>query len=117
MRTVVPLLCVLALVAPGCGGDDEPPPKPAPELTLPESEPKTTGQRHHGHRRPAPPLTPTPPSTGTNTTPDNSGGESGGTPSQGSPQQDSPQNDTPPPRGSPEERFENFCEENPGACG
>ena len=30
--------------------------------------------------------------------------------------QDSPQNDTPPPSGSPAERFEQFCEENPGAC-
>jgi hypothetical protein len=30
--------------------------------------------------------------------------------------QDSPQNDTPPPSGSPAERFEQFCQENPGAC-
>ena len=26
------------------------------------------------------------------------------------------QNDTPPPSGSPAERFEQFCQENPGAC-
>jgi hypothetical protein len=32
------------------------------------------------------------------------------------PRQDSPQNDTPPPKGSPAERFEQFCQENPGAC-
>jgi hypothetical protein len=45
-----------------------------------------------------------PPATG--------GGDSGGTPAP----DDSPQNDTPPPSGSPAERFEQFCQENPGAC-
>lgn len=30
---------------------------------------------------------------------------------------DSPENDTPPPPGSPAEQFENFCDENPEACG
>jgi hypothetical protein len=30
---------------------------------------------------------------------------------------DSPENDTPPPADSPAERFEDFCNENPGACG
>jgi hypothetical protein len=44
--------------------------------------------------------------------PADTGGETGGT----QPPQDSPQNDTPPPSGSPAERFERFCEENPGAC-
>jgi len=56
-------------------------------------------------------------------------GESGGTgepttttPSQqdsgggAAPPQDTETNDTPPPSGSPAERFERFCEENPGAC-
>lgn len=32
------------------------------------------------------------------------------------PPRDSPENDTPPEPGSPEERFEQFCTENPGAC-
>ena len=45
-----------------------------------------------------------PPATG--------GGDSGGTAAP----DDSPQNDTPPPSGSPAERFEQFCQENPGAC-
>ena len=40
------------------------------------------------------------------------GGGTGGTPAP----QDSPQNDTPPPSGSPAERFEEFCQKNPGAC-
>ena len=31
--------------------------------------------------------------------------------------QDTPTSDTPPPAGSPAERFEDFCNDNPGACG
>lgn len=30
---------------------------------------------------------------------------------------DTPENDAPPPQGSPAERFEEWCNENPGACG
>jgi len=45
-----------------------------------------------------------PPATG--------GDGSGGTPAP----EDSEQNDVPPPSGSPAERFEQFCQENPGAC-
>jgi len=30
---------------------------------------------------------------------------------------DSPENDTPPPKGSPAERFEQFCAKNPRDCG
>ena len=46
------------------------------------------------------------------TPPADTGGDSGGT----APPADSEQNDTPPPSGSPAERFEQFCQENPGAC-
>ena len=31
--------------------------------------------------------------------------------------EDSPQNDIPPKPGTPKDRFERFCEANPGACG
>jgi hypothetical protein len=34
----------------------------------------------------------------------------------GSPQSDTPQNDVAPPSGSPADRFEQFCKDNPGAC-
>jgi hypothetical protein len=51
-------------------------------------------------------------STGPATPPADTGGDTGGTQAP----QDSPQTDTPPPSGSPAERFERFCEENPGAC-
>ena len=58
----------------------------------------TTGQSG-GSSEPATPA-PTPDSTG--------GGAAA--------PQDTETNDTPPPSGSPAERFEQFCEENPGAC-
>jgi hypothetical protein len=32
------------------------------------------------------------------------------------PEQDTEENDTPPPAGGPQEQFEQFCEDNPGAC-
>jgi hypothetical protein len=32
------------------------------------------------------------------------------------PQNDTPQNDVAPPKGSPADRFEQFCKDNPGAC-
>jgi hypothetical protein len=32
------------------------------------------------------------------------------------PPSDTPQNDVPPPSGSPADRFEQFCKDNPGAC-
>ena len=33
------------------------------------------------------------------------------------PQQDTPQNNVAPPKGSPADKFEKFCKQNPGACG
>ena len=30
---------------------------------------------------------------------------------------DTPESDSPPPEDSPAERFEDYCDENPGACG
>jgi hypothetical protein len=89
---------VLALGAAGCiGGDDE-----ADDIQPSISEPGAV------ESVPAETATePTGPST--TTTP---GGGTGGA---GKP--DSPTNDTPPKPGSPEEQFERFCDQNPGACG
>jgi hypothetical protein len=101
---------VLALVAAGgCGGDDEPSsPSKAPELTVPGATEDRDTQ------------TETAPDTGTAAQPPASGagGGAGGTGSSGGRRapQDSPQNDIPPEPGSPEERFERFCDQNPGAC-
>jgi hypothetical protein len=45
------------------------------------------------------------------------GGQTGGNPSGGAnAPDDTKQKDTPPPQGSPAERFEQFCSDNPGAC-
>lgn len=122
------LLALAALVATGCGGDDETAETvpPAPELSLPGDEEaptlddlsgSTTGTSTDGSdAAPAPggqaPNEASPPADG--------GGDQGGQqqpPSGGQPApDDTPDNDQPPPPGSPAERFEQFCEENPGAC-
>lgn len=113
------VLALLALVAAGCGGDDESAETvpPAPELSLPGEETPTLED--------LPDSTSTDSTTGTDAAP--GGGTtpppatpqeptqqppSGGAPAPG----DTPENDTPPPPGSPAERFEQFCQENPGAC-
>ena len=91
------------MAATGCGGDDEspadPPPK-APELTIPETD-----------EQPTPPSTDTTPTTETAPPPTTT------TPEQPTTPTDTPENDTPPPADSPAERFEDFCNDNPGACG
>jgi hypothetical protein len=106
----VALLGVLA----GCGGDDEPAaqtPTTIPSLTVPqtdEAEPLDPGTETLAPAppEPEPAPEPVPPST------------DGGTPAPApEPPADSPENDSPPPADSPAERFEDFCNENPGACG
>jgi outer membrane biosynthesis protein TonB len=107
-----------AAVATGCGGDDEPaaqPPITLPDLEVPqtdeapapEPETETTAPAPvEPVPEPAPAPEPVPPST------------DGGTPAPvPEPPADTPENDTPPPADSPAERFEEFCNENPGACG
>jgi hypothetical protein len=124
----------LALIAPvlaACGGDAEDTSSSAPrkpELTVPgestDMAPTDTG-------------TDTGTETGTDTAPDSgvqggSGGQDGTPSDQPNPgnggvpapdnnappqsQEDSPSNDTPPEPGSPADRFEQFCAQNPGAC-
>lgn len=122
-REAALLLSLLALVAAGCGGDDETAETvpPAPELSLPGEEtptlddlPDSTTTTGEGDGR----ATPAPETPG-EATPPADGGEqqqqpppSGGQPAP----DDTPQNDRPPPAGSPAERFEQFCNDNPGAC-
>ena len=103
-------------LASGCGGDEEPAaqtPPTLPDLTVPQTdeapppEPETeTTAPAPPEPEPAPAPEPVPPST--------DGGTPAPTPE---PPADSPENDTPPPADSPAERFEDFCNENPGACG
>ncbi|HEU0024629.1 MAG TPA: hypothetical protein VFQ12_08360 [Thermoleophilaceae bacterium] len=102
-RALVLLLALLA-VAPGCGADDEPEAAPPlPDLTVPRTgpEPSVDTETAPDTETSSPSTTPDPPTTEPQTVPD------------------SPENDTPPPADSPAERFEEFCDENPGtrACG
>jgi hypothetical protein len=101
-RTLALLLALLAL-APGCGGDDEPDAAPPlPDLTVPQTDTSTAPdtETETAPAETAPPAT---------------DGGAGAPAPETTP--DSPTNDTPPPAGSPAERFEDFCNENPGACG
>jgi hypothetical protein len=95
----------------GCGGDDEPSTSTArelPALSLPTRSAPVTP--------PAEDTTTTPTATtvdpATETLPEE--GPPATTPQNPA---DTPQNDAPPPQGSPAERFEQYCNENPGACG
>jgi hypothetical protein len=105
----IALVCgAFALVPVACGGDDEPgtsdttttPELTVPRTTTPETETTTTPA-------PAP----------TETQPPANPGSGGTTAPPATQQQDSPENDSPAPKGSPAEKFEKFCDENPGACG
>lgn len=121
-RGALAAVAALTLALGACGGEEESDPTPAAE-TVPETTATTT----------APTTTTTAPTTTTGQTTTTTGpgsgdgtggsadpeesvpapGESGGTGGGG----DSAGNDRPPESGSPEEAFEQFCDENPRACG
>jgi hypothetical protein len=107
-RLAVALACgALALAPVACGGDDEPEATDTtttPELTVPSTAPDV-------------PTDTTPAPAPTQTTPPADTGSGGTTAPPASKPQDSPENDSPAPKGSPAEKFEKFCDENPGACG
>ena len=91
----------------GCGGDDE-----SAETTreLPELAVPTTVTPPAETQPAEPPATTVDP--GTATLPEEGPGTDPATPPA-----DTPDNDTPPPEDTPAERFEEYCNENPGACG
>jgi hypothetical protein len=90
----------------GCGdddsGDDTTPSISIPSVTAPTA-PTTTA-----------PSGGVAPET---TTGSGSGSGSGGRGSYDPAKPDTPENDVPPPPGSPQEAFEQMCEQNPAACG
>ena len=95
----------------GCGGDDEPAaggPSTVPDLTVPQTDDAEPPEPEPETTAPSPPPAPAPAGTDTD----------GGAPAPApEPPPDSPENDAPPPADSPAERFEEFCDANPGACG
>jgi hypothetical protein len=114
---VVTGLIVGVVLASSGGEDSNKTDTGAPELTIPGGSGATdSGSDRKGATR----------DSGDSGTPDSgdqgSGGaqapsdqSSGGAQAPSAPQ-DTQQNDVPPPSGSPAQRFEKFCEQNPGAC-
>jgi hypothetical protein len=96
---------MLVVALAGCGGDDEP-----TETTreLPKLSAPSTGTSPTVEETAPPPTTVNP---ATETLP-----LEGPPPSDTAPA-DTPESDTAPPEDSPAERFEEYCNENPGACG
>jgi hypothetical protein len=100
---LLPLLLVAAIA--GCGGDDESAEttRELPKLSLPNTEAAPTVEQSEPSTTTVDPATETLPLEGP-------------PPSDTAPV-DSPDSDTAPPEDSPAERFEEYCDENPGACG
>ena len=88
-------LLVLALGTTGCIGDDE-----EEGVTIPSVPVTTEEDDVSTFTTPTTATTPTAPET---------------QPDPG--QADTPENDVPPPSGSPQDQFEQFCKQNPEACG
>jgi hypothetical protein len=123
--TLLVTVLALALAAAGCGsgGNDVPEvPGPPAELTVPHvkgaadlsgdaSATPTPTPSADATETPTP-ATGTTGSTGTTGT----GGTTAATPTAAPQQQDSASNDTTPDSGSPPQQFEQFCQENAGAC-
>ena len=115
----------LLAVASGCGGGDkqaaEPLPK-APTLTVPgETATPSVPKRAKTSTETTATDTSTATSTSTATTTapqSNPSTPAGGAapPQNGGATADTPQNDQAPPNGSPAQKFEEFCKDNPGAC-
>ena len=121
---LLPLLS-LALIAPGCGGGDaavEEVPGPPPTLSVPHQKGAADVSADPEDATPTPTptaeATPTPADTGSTGTTGGTGTNTGATatPAPAPATQDSPAADQAPAAGSPPEKFEQFCQENAGAC-
>jgi hypothetical protein len=117
---LLPLLG-LALVAPGCGDDAavEEVPGPPPALSVPHQKGAADVS---ASATPTPSAsetataTPTPADTGSTGTTGGTGTNTGAAATPAPATQDSPAADQQPATGSPPEKFEQFCQENAGAC-
>ena len=123
---LLPLLS-LALIAPGCGGDagavEEVPGAP-PTLSVPHQKGAADISADSEDATPTPTptaeggaeATPTPAGTGSTGTTGGTGTNTGAAATPAPATQDSPTADQAPAAGSPPEKFEQFCQENAGAC-
>jgi hypothetical protein len=103
LRLTIALAAVAAgLGAVGCGGDDESGAETTPSISIPAVTVPTA-------------PTTTAPSGGV--APETTTGSGSGRGNYDPAQPDTPENDVPPPPGSPQEAFEQMCEQNPAACG
>jgi hypothetical protein len=124
--TLLVTVLALALAAAGCGGGGSAVPEvpgPPAELTVPHAKGAADLSEDAS-------ATPTPtPSAGATATPTAASGATGSTgttggtgtntaatPTPAAQQQDSATNDATPAAGSPPQQFEQFCQENAGAC-
>jgi hypothetical protein len=102
-----------AVIAGSGGGDSNPTTHSVPDLLPPPGSIRTdkgatgaTGKQ--GTSGASGQQAPSGTQTQTTTTPSSGGAQS--------PSNDTQQHDVPPPKGSPAQRFEEFCKQNPGAC-
>ena len=98
------LIALLAGLA-GCGGDDDPAEttRELPKLSVPSTEVTPPAEQTETESTTIDPATETLPPEGP--------------PPVDTAPTDTPESDTAPPADSPAERFEEYCNENPGACG
>ena len=129
LRRLAVLAAVMSLALAGCGGSEieyqEVPGEPA-EITLPEGTPagesdtatgdaEAAGTTEEATPTPTPTETPAEGATGA-ATDGTAGSESAAAETTPAPAEDGPASDEPPVPGSDAERFEDFCEQNAGAC-
>ena len=128
LRRLAVLAAVMSFGLAGCGGSEveyqEVPGEPA-EITLPDRTPAgesdtATGQDEATgtageEATPTPTATPAEGATGA-ATDATAGSESAAAETTPAPAEDGPASDEPPVPGSDAERFEDFCEQNAGAC-
>lgn len=117
------MVAVLAPTLVGCGGggkNSAQPLPPTPTLTVPgQNATPSVPKASTGDTGTTGPTTQTAvATTPTSTTQSNPTTPQGGAaaPQTGGASPDSPSNNTSPPAGSPAQRFEQFCKDNPGAC-
>ena len=117
-RFLIALVCGFALagLVSACGGDDEKASETTPTITT-ETETAPTTDTAPTATAEAPSTTPAPATTTPPADPD-SGGTTVPKPTKPESQpQDGPDNDIPPEPGTPAERFEQQCQQNPQTCG